>query len=85
MTNEQRNEIAFTIARRAVWTSRPPENEQDLRKWLEDRAKEYDLTFEEFAGFADLMLKEAFVDIRVHLHNITKPEKKEIGFSPVQT
>ncbi len=80
MTNEQKNEIALTIARRVVWTSRPPESEEDLQKWLVDKAKEYNLTIEEFREFADFALESAFADMRVNLHNL-RPKEKKIGFS----
>lgn len=82
MTDEQRNEIAFKIARRALWTQKPPENEDVLRKWLKDGANEYDLSVEEFTEFAHTALSSAFDSTLGRLKHFcnTDKSKKKIGF-----
>jgi len=85
MTDEERNKIALTIARRVVWTSKPPEDPKKLHTWLEDGAREYGLTIEQFTAFADFALDSAFTGTRVHLSKLIKPANRKIGFSPIQT
>ncbi len=85
MTEEERDKIALAIARRVVWTSKPPEDSKKLHTWLEDGAREYGLNIEQFTEFADFALDSPFTDIRAHLSKLIKPAKRKIGFSPIQT